>query len=297
MTQPNQTHPTTTDHAITPAAGLAAERQKRTASQTARLHKADAELLFARNELQQARQQVQQTNEYLQAVLNHSPAAIGFVKAVFDTPTPLHGNPHTDRILDYILVAVNDKFAHLAGQPIRELVGQPASRVAEMLWHSNTYAKFHSIIMEEENAFYQEREHHDETGQRRWVSLAATKHDGGVVLTSLDLTELRQTQQQREALRQQVSQSEEVAAQLAMLRQQVTEQGKSMRTSSHDLRSSLGVVQAAAHLLNLADSDEERLQLMDMLHRNAQDLTRLLTELVETTVLDTPEKLNGTLLA
>ena len=250
--------------------------------QAARLKKAADDLLSTQTDLILARQQTQQNSEYLQAVLNHSPAAIGFVKAVFDTLDPLHGDPLTDRIIEYRLMAVNDKFARLVGEPIYELVGQPASRVAGMLWQGDTYAVFYRIITENAT-LSEERDYDDETGQRRWASISATKHDGGVVLTSLDSTELRQTQLQCEALRRQVSQSDQVAVQLATLRQQVSEQGESMRVATHNLRSSLGVIQGAAQLLNIAESDDERAELMEMLNRNVQDLTRLLTELIETT--------------
>ena len=259
---------------------------------TAQLEKANQALLRANAELVQATEQNWLNADYLQAVLNNSPAAVGFVKAVFDRPDPLHGDPATDRIIDYRLVALNDKFALLAGEPIRQLMGQSAARLADKLWRDNTYASFYRIITEDA-ALYEEREYGDEAGQPRWLSLSATKHDGGVVLTSLDITELRQTQLQRETLRQQANQSIKLSTQLAILRQQLSNQGNSLRTTSHDLRSSMGVVQGAAQLLNFAESDADRVQIMDMLNRNVGDMTRLLTELVQTLPIEDDTPLGG----
>ena len=251
---------------------------------TTQLKKAHEDLLHANAELHLAQEQSGRNAEYLQAVLNNSPAAIGFVKAVFDTPDPLHGDPAFDRIIDYRLVAVNEKFALMVGQPIGQLIGQAASRVAGKLWQDDTYAAFYHIIATDA-AFYEEREY-DEAGQPRWLSLSAVKHDGGIVLTSLDITKLRQTQLQREALRQQANQSDIVIAQLAALRQHLNDQNESLRTTSHDLRSSLGIVQGAAQLLNFAESDAERVEIMEMINRNVKELARLLTELVETSLIE-----------
>ena len=260
---------------------------------TAQLKKANEDLLRANAELLQANEQIRLNADCLQAVLNNSPAAIGFVKAVFDNPNPLYGDPAVDRIIDYRLVALNDKFALLVGEPVRQLIGQSAARLTSTLWRGDTYASFHRIIMEDA-ATYEEREYGDEAGQPHWLSLSATKYDGGVVLTSLDITELRQTQLQREALRQQADQSNKISTQLAILRQQLSNRGESLRTTSHDLRSSMGVVQGAAQLLNSADSDDDRVQIMDMLNRNVGEMTRLLTELVQTLPVETGTELGGT---
>lgn len=251
----------------------------RVAEQAAQLKKINADLLRAHAELVRAKELSWQNAQYLQAVLNNSPAAIGYVKAVFNNPQPLQGDILTDRVLDYRLVALNDKFAMLVGEPVGELVGQSASRVAGILWFDDTYASFRRVIAEDA-VLFEERES-VEDGQPRWHSLSAVKHDGGVVLTSLDITELRQTQLQREALRQQAKRSQQVTAQLATLRQQLRDRGTSLRATSHDLRSSMGIVQGAAQLLNLTESDSDRVQLLDMINRNVSEMTRLLVELVE----------------
>jgi two-component system CheB/CheR fusion protein len=54
-----------------------------------------------------------------------------------------------------------------------------------------------------------------------------------------------------------------------------------LRASSHDLRGSLGVIQGAADLLIFADTDEDRLQMLDMIQRNVRETTRLITELMD----------------
>ncbi|WP_158408791.1 histidine kinase dimerization/phospho-acceptor domain-containing protein [Fibrella aestuarina] len=252
---------------------------------TAQLEKANEALARAQADLRRANRQGGQQALYLQAVLNNSPAAIGYIKAVFDKPDPLEGDPLLDSIIDYQLVALNDKFAAIVGEPVGQLVGQSASRLAGLLWQEVTYANFYRIIAEDV-ALYEERAY-DEAGQPRWWSISAAKHDGGVVLTYLDVTELRQTQLQREALRQQADEAIRVTAQLAALRQQLNDRGASMRVASHDIRSSIGVVSGATQLLKSAESDADRVHLLDMINRNVDAMTHLLADLIDASPIGT----------
>lgn len=256
-----------------------AELQALVQERTALLEKANEELRRANADLLSAREQSWQNAEYLQAVLNHSPAAIGYVKAIFDTPNPMEGDLHTDTVLDYRLVALNEKFAALAGQPVGQLIGQSAGGLRSILWHNETFPNFRHVIAEDAT-LYEEREI-DNEGHPRWLTLSAAKHDGGVVLTSLDITELRQTQLQREALRYRAKQSALIARQLAILQTQLRERGATFRVTSHDLRSSVGIVTGAAQLLQFAESDADRTPLLEMINRNAGEIIRLVTELVD----------------
>lgn len=60
-----------------------------------------------------------------------------------------------------------------------------------------------------------------------------------------------------------------------------------LRTSSHDLRSSVGIVQGAAYMLDLENqSPEERSQLVDMINRNLTTLESMLQNLMSLARLD-----------
>jgi two-component system CheB/CheR fusion protein len=62
--------------------------------------------------------------------------------------------------------------------------------------------------------------------EKGWLALSVTKQDNGVVITGLDITALKQMQQQREDLLSQVRQSGETVGQLAVLQQQVRLRGR-----------------------------------------------------------------------
>ncbi len=77
---------------------------------------------------------------------------------------------------------------------------------------------------------------------------------------------------------------QEALNQMSQLSQQRTDM---LRTSSHDLRSSFGIIQGAAFMLNLEDqSPEERGRLMDMLNRNLTNIQVMLQNLMSLARLD-----------
>lgn len=238
----------------------------------------------------QAQKQIEQSGAYLQAVLNNSVAAIGFFKAVFDTPAPdpMQGEPGVDRILDFRLVAVNEKFAQLVNEPLTSVRGQSVDRLADWLWDGNTFANLLRIV-EHNETIYEERQF-DLNGEPRWLGFSAVKHDGGVVLTGLDITEFKSMQEKQESLLDQTQKSGATVEQLGMLQQQMRARGDLLRASSHDLRGSLGIIQGAAELLNIVDSDEERARMLDMLQRNVRETTRLITELLDYSRLETGQQ-------
>ena len=227
----------------------------------------------------QALKLIERSASYLQAVLNNSLAAIGFLKAVFDTPDPMEGDPAVDRILDFRLVAVNEKFARLVGEPLTTVRGQSVGRLTDLLWDGNTFGTLLRIV-EHNESIYEERLHNLD-GESIWLALSAVRYDGGVVLTGLDITELKSMQEKQESLIDQVDKSEVTVEQLALLQKQVRERGELLRASSHDLRGNLGIIQGAAELFNIVDTDEERTQMQDMLQRNVSETTRLITELLD----------------
>ncbi|MDB5242847.1 MAG: hypothetical protein JWP57_3472, partial [Spirosoma sp.] len=220
----------------------------------------------------EAQEQVRKTADALQAVLDNSPASIALLKAI-RTPT--------GDITDFELLVGNQRFAQLLEWPIAQLPSLHIHHFAPVLWGETTLPNLAHVV-ETGESFYieQPRSGHG------WLALSVTKQDDGVVITGLDITALKQMQQQREDLLSQVKQSGESVGKLAVLQQQVKLRGELLRTSSHDLRGSLGVIQGAADLLLFADSDEERVQMLDMIQRNVRETTRLITELLDLSRLE-----------
>lgn len=212
-------------------------------------------------------ERVRQTAKSLQAVLDNSPASIGLLQPV-RTPS---GN-----ISEFRVAVANQRFAQLMDQPLEQINKLKLSQLADQLWGQETLNNLTRVV-ETGQPFYVEQQRPD----GGWLALSVTKQEDSVVIMGLDITDLRQMQQQREELLNQVRQSSETVEELSILQEQVRARGELLRTSSHDLRGSLGIIQGATDLLAFADSDEERAQMLDMIQRNVQQTTRLITELLD----------------
>ncbi|MBC3785256.1 CheR family methyltransferase [Spirosoma utsteinense] len=215
----------------------------------------------------QAEEAVRKTAEALQVVLDSSPASIGLLKVIRSTE---------GLIVDFRVAAGNQRFAELVGQPVEQLLLLQVEQLARVLWNEMTLPNLKHVV-ETGEPFYIEQTH----PKFGWIALSVMKQDDGVVLTGLDITDLRQMQQQQENLLAQAKVSEETVMQLTALQQQVRARGELLRASSHDLRGSLGIIQGAADMLSYTDSDEERAQMLSMIQRNVQETTRLVTELLD----------------
>ena len=220
----------------------------------------------------QAEEQIRQTAGALQAVLDSSAASIGLLQAI--------RTPSGD-IEDFQVVVANQRFAQLMGQSLEQVNKLKISQLTDKLWGSRTLDNLTRVV-EIGEPFYDEHQRPD----AGWLALSVTKQGDNVVLIGLDITDLKQMQQQREDLLDQVRQSSETVQQLSVLQGQVRARGELLRTSSHDLRGSLGIIQGAANLIAFADSDDERAQMLDMMHRNVQETTRLITELLDLSRLE-----------
>jgi two-component system CheB/CheR fusion protein len=231
-------------------------------------------LAIGRNitDLEQAQKQNQQYAENLQAVLNSSPAAIGFFKAVRND---------NNELVDFKLVVCNQKFVQLVdllpGQAIDQLIGHSVNKLSIKLWQEETFEKLRQVRETEETA-YEERY---DTNQSRWTSIALSRYDDGVVLTGLDISLIKQAELQQEYWLNELGKSNDNIQTLEQIRQQIRARGEFLRSTSHDLRGNFGIIQGAATLLDMADSDEERSQMLDMLQRNLKQATQMLSELLD----------------
>lgn len=214
-----------------------------------------------------AQRQIQQYAENLQAVLNGSPASIALLKAVRDPD---------EVVVDFRLVVYNEKFVQLTQKQPEEILGQSFQLLAPLLWDNETFENLVHVLTTK-SPRYEERLL---PNTHRWLGMSISQQDEGVLVTALDITDLKQMQQQQDELTAQIRQSSEMLNQLTLLQQQVHKQGELWRESSHDLRGSLGVIQGAAGLLGFASNDEERNQMLDILQRNVDQVTQLITNLL-----------------
>ena len=219
-----------------------------------------------------AQQQMQQTVENLQAVLDASPASIGLLKAIHDEQNP-------DSIIDFRLAVGNDKLAQFFNQPLSELLGQSAERFGTLLWNGRTLDILRQVYHDQEYRY--EEKALFAPDQERWLAISVIRQDGGVVLTGLDITELKQVQTQQQQWLIDLEALQHSADALVALRTSFDQRKDQLRTVSHDLRSNLGIVQGALHLLNMANTESDRAQMMEMVLRNVKHATDLLTNLLD----------------
>ncbi len=222
--------------------------------------------------------ELKQTTEHLQAVLNSSPAAIGFLKPI------RQGNDDAGatNVIDFCLVVCNAKFAQMTGLPVEQLMNQYITQLSDKLWKEQTIDVIQQV-MESGEPFFDERY---DLSQDGWMLLTLTKFDGGVVLTGQDITPLKKAEEQQNYLLNELERSDENMQVLGKLRQQLRERGELLRSTSHDLRGNFGIIQGAATLLDMASTDEERAQMLSMLQRNLRQATQMLTELLDVARLE-----------
>jgi len=217
-----------------------------------------------------AEAQVRENADSLQAVLDSSPASIGLLKA--------HRNEQNE-VVDFTLLACNQKFEKLTGKSSAELLGTSVNNVATVFWGNNTFNNFLHVLTLGET-MYEER--YDNTGGAdRWLALSLSKHDDGVAVTGLDITSLKQAEQQRVASLKELERSEELVQTLDSMREHIRQRGEFLRATSHDLRGSFGVIAGAASLLDKTDTAEERTEMLSMLQRNLRRVTQMLTQLLD----------------
>ncbi|WP_227686930.1 PAS domain-containing protein [Spirosoma arboris] len=228
-----------------------------------------------------AQQQIRDTAEYLQAVLDSSPAAIGLFKAVPDEQYP-------QDILDFELVVGNNKLARFFNQPLAELLGQTTKPFGAMLWEEETLDNLRQVYQTSALRYHERRM--PAPHQDRWLGVTVTHQDDGVVLTGLDITELKQIQAQQQQWLGELEASRNSVEALAALKESVAQRTDLLRTFSHDLRGNFGIIQGGLGLLAMAITESDRARMMDMVVRNVKQATGLLTDLLELARLESGQQ-------
>ncbi|MBO0952943.1 CheR family methyltransferase [Fibrella forsythiae] len=219
-----------------------------------------------------AQEQSRQSAESLQAVLNASPASIGLLKAVHDATDP-------NLIVDFRLVVGNTKIAQFFDQPLEQLLGQSAAQFSSLLWDGQTLELLRQVY--ESNQPRYDEKCLATAPHERWVGVAVSRQDDGLVVTGLDITELKQTQGQQQYWLAALEQASQSAHRLTQLRDSLQQRGELLRSASHDLRGQVGVIATAAQLLGLANNEANRSKMIEMIQRNIRQMVQLMTNLLD----------------
>ncbi|AUD05469.1 CheR family methyltransferase [Spirosoma pollinicola] len=235
-----------------------------------RVQERTAELTLANEKLAQTNNDLRNSADNLQAVLDTSPASVGLFKAL---------KTAQGEVIDFSVVVCNQKFAQLVQEPIRQVAGKRATDLAATLWQEKTLPQLRQVYETGKSAY---REQQEVAGrQDQWIGMYITRQDDGIMLTGVDITPLKQAEYQQSHWLQELERSQQAMQDLEQMRRYVRERGEFLRTTSHDLRGSFGVIQGAAALLNLMDTEEEREQMLSMLNRNLSQVIGLLTQLMD----------------
>ncbi|ACT96374.1 sensor histidine kinase [Dyadobacter fermentans] len=119
------------------------------------------------------------------------------------------------------------------------------------------------------------------SGTERWLGVSISRQDDGVVLTGLDITELKEAQSQQQFWLTELEKSSHSAENVEQLRNALKERGELLRSASHDLRGQVGVIASATQLLGMAGNATDSNVLIQMIQRNIGQMTHLMSNLLD----------------
>jgi two-component system CheB/CheR fusion protein len=219
-----------------------------------------------------AQEQGRELAENLQAVLDASPASIGLLKVVRDITEP-------EIIIDFKLAVGNQKLAEFFGQPLQQLLGKRADFFKPLLWGEQTF-DFLLQVYQANTARYDEKLL-GPGEQEHWLAVAVSRQEDNLVLTGLDVTKLKQAQEQQNFWLKELEKASQSSQTVTQLRNALQERGELLRSASHDLRGQVGIIASATQLLGMADGEDESSALIQMIQRNIRQMTHLMSSLLD----------------
>jgi len=230
------------------------------------------ELQLVNIELENANFKLTETAESLQAVLDSSPASIGFFKTIFND---------SNEVEDFKLLIYNHKFRKY----FPELSNNSERKTASDLYSGFELDKMKHVALTA-TSHYEEKLQED----GKWLGISITKHDSGVVVTQLNITAIKESEKKQYELIQQLEGAGQTLAALESMRQYVRDRGEFLRSTSHDLRGSFGIIVGAASLLNMMDVEEDRSKTLDMLQRSLKQVTYMVNQLLDYSRLESGQE-------
>ena len=213
-----------------------------------------------------------ETKENLQAVLDSFPGSIGFLKPVYSD----------GRIEDFILAVCNQRFSTEFDKPLTKLVGMGASEL-----YSYETIELMEAVLSSGESYYEEV---FDPISEIWTGISIMGHDHGVVITGLNINALKQAEQQQSKWMQELEGSSEMVQSLAKMRQYVKHRGEFLRSTTHDLRSSVGVILGATALLDIIDTEESRARTLTMIQRNLRKVAEMMNQLLDFSRLESGQE-------
>ena len=213
-----------------------------------------------------------EAKENLQAVLDSFPGSIGFLKAVYSE----------GKIEDFTVAVCNQKFAMEFERPLNGLIGVGASE----LYPQETIDLMEAVLSSGE-AYYEEA--FDPLAEI-WTGISIMTHENGVVITGLNINALKQAEQQQNKWMQELEGSSEMVQSLAKMRQYVRRRGEFLRSTTHDLRSSVGIILGATALLDIIDTEESRARTLTMIQRNLRQVAEMMNQLLDFSRLESGQE-------
>lgn len=158
-------------------------------------------------------------------------------------------------IVDFTIVDANAQAAALVGMPREDLIGHSLCELFPLARAAGYFDRYVEVVRSGE-AWDGEFEPTDPRVAAEWVWMQAVPFGDGVALTTRDVTERRRAEQFRDQL---------------------------IATASHELRSPLTAIKGALDLLarGSAGRSEREARLVEMAHRNAERLVRMVNDLLD----------------
>ncbi|GAB3169002.1 PAS domain S-box protein [Telluribacter humicola] len=222
---------------------------------------------------------LRQLTENMQIVLESSPAYIGYFKPIRN---------EKEQIVDYQLAVCNNRFAGYMQTTVEQLIGTSQRELDTYLWPTRTFDVLHEVHTTGSHVY---EEHHSiREGEDYWLGISVLKQDDGVVVTGLNVTKIRQAEQQEKHWMQELERSNETMTTLEQMRQYIRMRGEFLRTTSHDLRGSFGVIVGATSLLDMMNTEEERAQTLHMLRRSLKQVNHMMNQLLDFSRLESGQE-------
>ncbi|GAA4470336.1 hypothetical protein GCM10023189_58730 [Nibrella saemangeumensis] len=209
-----------------------------------------------------------QAEDTVQQMLNGSMAAIAQLKAVRDTD---------GAVVDFVVKAVNVAGEELTRLPADDLIGQPIQDVL-----SEDMAPLYDDLVDVLITGQPLRMQFELTYEQvdYWFDLSVVKQDDGLILTCLDVSEIRRVQQQLETTIGELKRSYGTLEHLALI-------------ASHDLQEPLRTIQALGDIVISQYADQSgagNVEIVHRMQRSASQMQLLVNDLLTYSRLILPQQ-------